>query len=39
LGLHPIRGRPKIFINLKASRQEGARFSANILKLCEIVGD
>ena len=39
LGLHPMRGRLKIFINLKASRQEGARLSANILKLCEIVGD
>jgi hypothetical protein len=39
LGLHPIEGRLRIFINLKASREEGARFSANILKLCEIVGD
>jgi hypothetical protein len=39
LGLHLIKGRPKIFINLKASRQEGACFSANILKLCTIVGD
>jgi len=39
LGLHSIEGRLKIFINLKASRQEGARFSASILKLCEIVGD
>jgi len=37
VGVRPNRDRPSIIINLESSRKEGSKFSAHLLKMCEIL--
>jgi hypothetical protein len=37
VGIGSKAGKPKILINLKASREEGADFSSQLLKLSKII--
>lgn len=37
VGVRPNKNKPSIVVNLESSRKEGSKFSAHLLKLCEIL--
>lgn len=36
-GIAIVRGKPKLFVNVNATKEEGSQFSAKLLSLCEVV--